>query len=311
MRSESCGRAVVISACHIRDRGWRAGWKTPNHAFTRTDLCFIIAIVAFILILAPLRLSNSGSSQLTKLNAHRVLALQCLANVQQLAAAQLMYASDNQGRFCPSYLDYNSLALTNVWMGALADYHGRTDGVWLCPSATNPPPGAYSGTADAPWTYTDPVSGTATLGSYAINGYLGLGRNHKRPRRVSLKVPNVFHEKLAVKQPALTPVFCDAIYWNCCLEESDAPPRNLYQPQGIVLAPGAAKQVHTQFIARHGDFPASEAPREITSDFLPGEINIAFVDGHAETVPLENLWTLYWHKNWDPKKVTLPHPAPK
>jgi prepilin-type processing-associated H-X9-DG protein len=69
--------------------------------------------------------------------------------------------------------------------------------------------------------------------------------------------------------------------------------------------------VHTQFIARHGDFPASEAPREETSEFLPGAINMAFVDGHAETVPLENLWTLYWHKNWDPKKITLPHPAPK
>jgi prepilin-type processing-associated H-X9-DG protein len=121
----------------------------------------------------------------------------------------------------------------------------------------------------------------------------------------------VFREKSAVQQPALTPVFCDATYWNCRLEESDAPPRNLYQPQGTVLTPGAIRQVLTQFVARHADFAPSDAPREVTSEFLPGAINIAFIDGHAETVPLENLWTLYWHKNWDAKKVSLPHLAPK
>ena len=301
----------MAKARHIRDRGSWFGWKIPDHAFTRTDLFVVIAIIGIIAMLVVLLLPNSGTSRLQKLGAQKVQSLQCLANIKQLAAAELMYAADNRGRFCPSYLDYNSVALTNVWMGALADYHGRTNGVWLCPSATNPPPPSYSGTADAPWTYTDRVSGTATRGSYAINGYLGLGLNYKQPKRVSFKVPNVFHEKLAVQQPALTPVFCDAIYWNCRLEETDAPPRNLYQPQAIVLTPGAFKQVLTQFIARHGDFPASEAPREVTSEFLPGAINMAFVDGHAETVPLENLWTLYWHKNWDPKKVSLPHRAPK
>lgn len=301
----------MADARHVRDRGWWAGWKTANHAFTRTDLFVVIAVIGIIALLVVLLLLNSRRSQTQKPSAQRVQSLLCLANVKQLAAAELMYAADNRGRFCPSYLDYDSVALTNVWMGALADYHGRTNGVWLCPSATNPPPSSYSGTADAPWTYTDRMSGTAMHGSYAMNGYLGLGRNYKQSKKVSFKVPNVFHEELAVQRPALTPVFCDAIYWNCRLEETDAPPRNLYQPQGVVLRQGALKQVLTQFIARHGDFPPSEAPRELTSEFLPGAINMAFVDGHAETVPLENLWTLYWHKNWNTNKVFLPHPAPK
>lgn len=311
MRPEFCDRTAVVSAQHIRDCGWWSVRKTSNHAFTRTDLSVVVVIIAIIAILVILRLPESRKPQLPKLNAQSIQSLECLANLKQLAAAQLMYAADNGGRFCPSYLDYNSVALTNVWMGALADYHGRTNGVWLCPSATNPPPRSYSGTADAPWTFRDRESGIATHGSYAINGYLGLGRNHNQPKKVSLKVPNVFHELLAVRQPARTPVFCDAIYWNCRLEESDAPPRNLYQPQGTVRNLGATKQIHTQFIARHGDLPASEAPREVTSELLPGAINMAFVDGHAETVPLENLWTLYWHKNWDSNKVFFPHPAPR
>ncbi len=267
--------------------------------------------MALIAILAILALRDSRNSKSETSRQRRAQSLLCLANVKQLAAAQLVYAADNRGRFCPSYLDYNSAALTNVWMGALARYHGRTNGVWLCPSATNPPPRSYSGAADAPWTFRDRETGGAIHGSYAINGYLGLGRNYKQPKKVSLKVANVFHEQSAVRRPALTPVFCDAIYWNCRLEESDAPPRNLYQPQGIALTPGASKRVHTQFIARHGDFPASEAPRELASDSLPGAINLAFVDGHAETVPLENLWTLYWHKNWNPAKVASPHPEPR
>jgi prepilin-type processing-associated H-X9-DG protein len=100
------------------------------------------------------------------------------------------------------------------------------------------------------------------------------------------------------------------MYWNCSLEETDAPERNLYEPRGSIGSSGIRK-ILTQIIARHGDFPAADAPREIEGETLPGAINIAFVDGHAENVPLENLWTLYWHRNWDPARVTAPHPAPR
>jgi prepilin-type processing-associated H-X9-DG protein len=301
----------MANARHIWDHGRRAGWKTPKQAFTRTDLTVVISISAIIATLVVLRLLNSRNSSLQNPPAQSVQSLQCLANLKQLAAAQFLYAVDNDQKFCPSYLDYHSENLSNVWMGALAEYHGRADGVWLCPAATNSPPRSYTGTADAPWTYTDRVSGSVTHGGYAINGYLGLGRNYKQAKAGTFKVRNVFHVNEAVRQPALTPVFCDAIYWNCRLEETTSPPRNLYQPQGIIIGPGTYRQILTQFIARHGDSPASEAPRELTSEFLPGAINMAFVDGHAETVPLENLWKLHWHKNWDPKKVAQPHPAPK
>jgi len=33
---------------------------------------------------------------------------------------------------------------------------------------------------------------------------------------------------------------------------------------------------------------------------LPGAINAVFTDGHIESVRLEDLWGLYWHKGYVP-----------
>ncbi|HEX5222026.1 MAG TPA: hypothetical protein VFZ59_20855 [Verrucomicrobiae bacterium] len=293
---------------HIRK--FSAGWRTSSQGFTRIDLFVLLGIVCIVGLLLMLHHCNSTRPLKVSARELTVKRQQCLANIKQLVTAQLIYSADHRGKFCPSYLDYQSTELQNVWMGALADYHGRTNGVWLCPSATNPPVHSYKGTADSPWTYTDRVSETSTPGAYALNGYLGLGRNYRQSKAATFKVRNVFGAGPAVQRPALTPAFCDAIYWNCRLEETDVPSRNLYQPQGIVLEPDVLK-ILTQVVARHGDFAPFAAPRQTTSNFLPGSINIAFVDGHADTVPLEDLWKLNWHKNWDLKKVPWPHAAPQ
>jgi prepilin-type processing-associated H-X9-DG protein len=41
---------------------------------------------------------------------------------------------------------------------------------------------------------------------------------------------------------------------------------------------------------------------------LPGAINIGFADGHSKLVPLEQLWTLYWHLNWQAPAVRPQNP---
>jgi prepilin-type processing-associated H-X9-DG protein len=35
-------------------------------------------------------------------------------------------------------------------------------------------------------------------------------------------------------------------------------------------------------------------------------INVAFLDGHARTVPAAELWQLKWNSVWVPTNVTLP-----
>ena len=39
---------------------------------------------------------------------------------------------------------------------------------------------------------------------------------------------------------------------------------------------------------------------------LPGAINMSFADGHAQLVKLPQLWTFYWHRNWNPAQVIGP-----
>jgi prepilin-type processing-associated H-X9-DG protein len=34
---------------------------------------------------------------------------------------------------------------------------------------------------------------------------------------------------------------------------------------------------------------------------LPGAVNVAFFDGHGETVKLPRLWQLYWHRDYLPQ----------
>jgi prepilin-type processing-associated H-X9-DG protein len=43
---------------------------------------------------------------------------------------------------------------------------------------------------------------------------------------------------------------------------------------------------------------------------LPGAVNLSFADTHVETVKLEKLWGLYWHKNWVPPATRPGSPVP-
>ena len=53
-------------------------------------------------------------------------------------------------------------------------------------------------------------------------------------------------------------------------------------------------------IPRHGARPSRVPTDHPPNAKLPGAINMVFYDGHAETVKLERLWNLYWHKEYQP-----------
>jgi hypothetical protein len=95
-----------------------------------------------------------------------------------------------------------------------------------------------------------------------------------------------------VTSPSQTPYFADSIWVDGWPWETEAPASNLYA--------GADKNSMQRFtIARHGWKSPALAPRKVPAGgALVGKINIGSVDGHAEAVKLENLWTLYWHKGW-------------
>jgi prepilin-type processing-associated H-X9-DG protein len=53
-------------------------------------------------------------------------------------------------------------------------------------------------------------------------------------------------------------------------------------------------------IPRHGSRSSRISTNHPPNVKLPGAINIAFYDGHVETVKLERLWQLSWHRGYLP-----------
>src|ERR1022692_216383 len=98
-----------------------------------------------------------------------------------------------------------------------------------------------------------------------------------------------------------TPLFGDAMWIDGWPREAEGPSMDLYNGNGNT-------DMGRFTLARHGGSAPQSAPRRITSSSgLPGAINVAFVDGHASSVKLGNLWMLDWHANWVPP-ATIPNP---
>lgn len=61
-------------------------------------------------------------------------------------------------------------------------------------------------------------------------------------------------------------------------------------------------------LPRHGRKPSNLPTNWPARSRLPGAVNVAFYDGHAEQAPLERLWQFYWHRDYVPpaKRPGLP-----
>jgi hypothetical protein len=127
-------------------------------------------------------------------------------------------------------------------------------------------------------------------GSYAFNSWLLAGSG--------IETNGGFGKSIPV-HPSQTPAFADGYAPMVGPHTNDAPMPNLYEnPDYIGIA--------IVQIARHRSRPASAAPRNWdTSKPLPGMVDLALYDSHAEQVRLENLWNYYWNATW-----VVPSPRP-
>jgi prepilin-type N-terminal cleavage/methylation domain-containing protein len=262
--------------------GPRTEIRTPA-AFTLVELLVVIAIIAILVaLLLPLLTS-------AKLRAHQV---QCLNNVRQLGVIGLLYANDN-GKH-PSYHD-PSYPGGGAWMGTL-NVTAREKGIGMCPAAPlrEPVPtrGNGQGTADKAWVRWTSDNRTRFFGSYGFNSWF---YTHE-PNWVPGKQPFLFKGEANIQQPSSTPVFADENWVDGDPSENEPPSHDLYAGSPLTTW---ADNIGRFTIGRHGGVRPSSAPRTLPpGSRLPGAIEIGMADGHAQLVPLERLWTLSWHLDW-------------
>lgn len=264
-----------------------------HHAFTLIELLVVIAIIA---ILAALLLPAFSRA---KQKAHQVT---CLSNQRQVGLSFRLHLHDVNER----------LDGPEPWAWCIRE-QGRLDLGWVCPSApvVKEPQAQVTGsrtlgTVRSAWIEADAVWASPRgprVGSYGLNAWLfrasftagSLGLN-----------PNEFRMTSQIAQPQQTPILADGIDSHAYPQAEDLPPSNLFTGLGVPWASGGGMHVST--VPRHGRRPNPVPTAWLATQPLPGAVNVAMFDGHVELVKLDNLWQLYWHKDYRPptKRPGLP-----
>jgi prepilin-type N-terminal cleavage/methylation domain-containing protein/prepilin-type processing-associated H-X9-DG protein len=260
-----------------------------RHGFTLVELLVVIGIIALLIAMLLPALNKARSAAKTA---------SCLSTIRQLGTAFTMYVNQ-QRKSIPYYpVGDPNYVEQGLWIGQLRSVYSKVDASRFCPEATTPLPHAATddpiGNAFASWGGNQKNAFIGTqLGSYGFNGWL-YSWNDKHdgkggPSPTSIGFAGGTWDNTRFKVPVTrrsteVPVFCDSIWVDFWPQKDDQPPQ---APSNLITGGygGGQSMMARICIARHGR-----------------AINIAYADGHAATVPLQQLWQQYWWPGYIPPK---------
>lgn len=254
-------------ALGLLDYGESRGVMAMNHkhtgrsGFTLIELLVVILIIG---ILASILLPTLGR---TRLKAHTT---KCSSNLKQLSNCMGQYMAENKRH--PMYND--GPWDKTFWYHKMLPYMANVTDCMQCPTC-KPSGGGWAGHYKRNWIAWNSVQnvngGGQIQGSYGLNGW-----NHPEGGNFEWRFQDP-----SDGTPSLNPLFADCNWVDSWPMETDPSVPTL---EGYTTSTSMARYI----VARHGTYGPLAT------------INVVFNDGHAEQVLLTKLWSLHWHKNWEP-----------